>query len=353
LVLAGMVDHADPHPTRVAAPASPPLFDQDAAEPLPAPPAPPKRSSKLRKPRRQRAKGQRRLVPYVVAAVLVAVVALAASAFTGVDGASAIATPGLTGRQEAKAKALAEQRGLSVSVQRRPGPDPSGVVVDQSPRAGAWTSGKTVKLVVSSGPAPVIVPPITGTPWPRAQKQLDAIGFAYGPPVQEFSDSVPANAVIRVTPDVGARVAPDASVVVVISKGRAPVTVPDVTKQSSADAVASLAASHLKAKRGRDVFSNDVPAGQVVSTSPPVGEQAPYNSTVQIFVSHGPIMARVPNVLNLSFADASARLGAKGFQFSVNGPVRGGDVVVRQSPDRNSNVPLETTTIELTFGPQQ
>ena len=37
LVLAGMVDHADPHPTRVAAPASPPLFDQDAAEPMPAP----------------------------------------------------------------------------------------------------------------------------------------------------------------------------------------------------------------------------------------------------------------------------------------------------------------------------
>ena len=32
LVLAGMVDEADPHPTRVAGPAPPRLFDQDATE---------------------------------------------------------------------------------------------------------------------------------------------------------------------------------------------------------------------------------------------------------------------------------------------------------------------------------
>jgi serine/threonine-protein kinase len=285
--------------------------------------------------------------------VLIAVVALAASAFAGIDGTTSVATPGLTGRQEAKATALAKQSGLSVSVQRRPAPDPSGVVIDQSPSPGAFTSGKTVTLVVSSGPAPVAVPPITGEPWPRAQKQLDEIGFAYGPPAQEFSDTVPANQVIRVTPDVGVRVAPDATLAVVLSKGRAPVTVPDVKGQSYKDAVAALAAQHLKAKRGQDVFSNDVPAGQVVSTSPPSGEQAPYGSTVQVFVSHGPILATVPNVFNLTFADASSRLGQAGFSFSVNGPVHNGEVVVNQTPAAHSRVPLETTTVELTFGPPQ
>src|SRR5207247_6542889 len=40
LVLAGMVDHTDPHPTRVAAPSAPSLFDQDAAE-MPARPTAP------------------------------------------------------------------------------------------------------------------------------------------------------------------------------------------------------------------------------------------------------------------------------------------------------------------------
>src|SRR4051794_19135355 len=63
LVLAGMADPAHPHPTRVAAPASPPLFDQDATEPMPAPVARTSPLSKLKKPRRSRTKGQRRYVP--------------------------------------------------------------------------------------------------------------------------------------------------------------------------------------------------------------------------------------------------------------------------------------------------
>jgi serine/threonine-protein kinase len=138
----------------------------------------------------------------------------------------------------------------------------------------------------------------------------------------------------------------------VLSKGKAPVPVPDVTHQSYKDAASAFAAVHLNATRGQDVFSNDVPAGKVVKTSPPAGTSAPYGSTVQVFISHGPIMVRVPNLLNLSFADASARLGNVGLQFSVHGSVRQGEVVASQTPDPHSRVPLETTTVELTFGPQ-
>ena len=49
--------------------------------------------------------------------------------------------------------------------------------------------------------------------------------------------------------------------------------------------------------------------------------------------------------------DAVARLQAKGFSFSVSGVVHGGEVVVGQTPAANTSVPLETTTVELTFGP--
>jgi beta-lactam-binding protein with PASTA domain len=78
---------------------------------------------------------------------------------------------------------------------------------------------------------------------------------------------------------------------------------------------------------------------------------APYGSTVQVVISHGPVMATLPNVINLDFTEASARLAAKGFSFSVNGPVHNGEVVVDQTPPGNTVVPLETTTVELTFGP--
>jgi beta-lactam-binding protein with PASTA domain len=73
---------------------------------------------------------------------------------------------------------------------------------------------------------------------------------------------------------------------------------------------------------------------------------------VTIVMSHGPIMVVVPDVSNLTFSQASDRLAAKGLSFSVNGPVRGGDVVIGQTPSARSKVPLEGTTVVLTFGPQ-
>src|SRR5689334_11821184 len=105
LVLAGMVDHADPHPTRVAAPASASLFDQDAADGG----AEPTRAAPriVDAPRRPKIPEPRRLVPYVVAVVIIAVVALAASAFARVGGAATISTPGFIGRTSDQAKELA------------------------------------------------------------------------------------------------------------------------------------------------------------------------------------------------------------------------------------------------------
>jgi eukaryotic-like serine/threonine-protein kinase len=278
------------------------------------------------------------------------VVAIAATAFAGVNGTTTVATPGLVGRDAARAKALASASGMTVSVQQRPSPDPVGVVIDQSPDPGAWTSEHEVKLVVSSGPAPVAVPPIKGETWANAQKQLDEIGFGYAPPLQVYG-AVPVNQVISVTPAVGTQIAPDATVKVVISKGRAPVAVADVTGQTFKQAKAALEGQHFKVVRGTDAFSNDVPAGKVASTAPNKDVAAPYGSTVQIVMSHGPIMATLPNVINQPFSLASDRLTQAGFQFSVHGTVHGDEVVVDQTPEGNQRVPLETTTVELTFGP--
>src|SRR5689334_17639378 len=96
LVLAGMVDHADPHPTRVVPAPTAPLFDQDAsddAEPTQATPR-----VLVDGPQRPKYTEPRRLVPFVVGFVIIAVVALAASAFARVSGADTISVPGLIGR---------------------------------------------------------------------------------------------------------------------------------------------------------------------------------------------------------------------------------------------------------------
>jgi beta-lactam-binding protein with PASTA domain len=204
-----------------------------------------------------------------------------------------------------------------------------------------------VNLVLSSGPAEVEVPAIAGQPWSSAQKQLDTIGFAYT--TQEtYDDEKPAGEVISVTP-MGKR-APDARLTVVLSKGHAPVPVPELEGQTFKQASDALKALGLVPERGLDVFSNTVPKSMVVKTFPASGQEAPFGGTVRITLSRGPILTTVPPLLGLTVDEASARLDDANLEFSINGSVRGGEVVVAQNPAPNSRVPLETTTVELTFG---
>jgi eukaryotic-like serine/threonine-protein kinase len=352
LVLAGMLDQHDPHPTRVAAPATPPLFDQDAVL-LPPPPAPahekPARAARARGS--GRTPGQRRLVPFVVGLVLLATVALAASAFARVSGASTLAVPAFTGRDATQAEQLARQQGLTYSVSRQVAPDPKNVVVGQSPSAGSWTAGHHVRLIVSAGPAPVSVPSIKGQAWPAVEKQLDGVGFVTRVSSQ-YNTKLPANTVIGVKPVPGTRVAPDATLAVVLSKGLPPVEVPDVSKLTYAAAQAALGAKHLTATRGADVFSNDVPKGLVISTLPAAGQFAKYGGAVEVHLSHGPILVKVPDLTGDTLSEAQAQINdTHGLGISINGSEHGNDVVVDQTPKPGAMVPLETTTVTLTFGP--
>jgi len=349
LVLAGMVDHTDPHPTRVALPATPRLFDQDAADRAEPPTAP---TPAVRAARdtagKSKLTGQRRLVPWVVAAVILVAVALAAIAFAQMSGASASAMPGFVGFTEKAASTIASNHHVTVSVTPVASPDPPGIVVGQSPDSGAWTSSGNVELRVSTGPAKVPVPTVQGQPWPGVQSQLDATGFFYKVR-HTFSDQVAKGDVVTITPPPGTRIAPDAPVVVLLSDGHAPVNVPDVTGLSYSDAVNALTAANLKSLRASDTFYNDVPRGKVAVTIPPVGQPAPYQSTVQIRVSRGPIMVTVPNVEGLTVEDANTKLSAVGLSWYFNGPHRPGDVVTAQDPEPRARVPLETTTVHLTF----
>jgi serine/threonine protein kinase/beta-lactam-binding protein with PASTA domain len=356
LVLAGMVDQHDPHPTRVAAPAKPPLFDQDAASmPQPSTTNETSRPARTRDPNRtaeQRIPGQRRLVPFVVAVVLLATVAIAASAFARVSGATTLSVPGLVGRSEATAEALARHDGLAYSVSQQVSPDPKNVVVAQSPASGSWTAARHVRLVVSTGPAPVSVPMITGEPWTTAKRQLDAIGFSYPPPTALYNARFAANTVSGVTPAPGTRVAPDAVVTIGLSKGFAPVVVTDVSGQSYDAAAAALTAEHLRPKRASDVFSDNVARGFVVSTVPGANQTVPYNSVVEIVVSHGPILVKVPDLRSLTLTQAQVVIDdTHGLGISINGSEHGNDVVVGQTPRAGAMVPLATTTVTLTFGP--
>ena len=85
------------------------------------------------------------------------------------------------------------------------------------------------------------------------------------------------------------------------------------------------------------MFSDTVQKGQVVSTSPPAGADAPKGSKVTVNVSKGPDLVTVPNVVGKSAVDAEKALNAAGLVVSsVSGPPTG--VVFATSPPAGTQV---------------
>jgi eukaryotic-like serine/threonine-protein kinase len=332
LLLAGMVDRADPHPTRAAPERAAPLFDQDAIEVTRT-----RDATTEAKPLRRRPSitGERRLVPWIVAIVLIVTVGLAAAGLAQVSSAKPVSVPGLRGLTIDQATAAAKSAGLAVTVGApRPSPDPVGIVIQQSPAGGVFSGSRRVTLVVSAGPPAVAVPNIQNTPWTEAKRALDSSGLIYSAkPATEPSETVAAESVLRVTPSVGANVAPDARVTVVLSSGHAPVAVPDVSKKSFAAAAKILEAAHFKVQQADpDEFSPTVESGAVISTDPAVKSSAPYGSTVIVHVSKGPDLVVVPDVTIETIEQATSDLARAGLEIGDVKNYRPNGVVVSQDP---------------------
>jgi serine/threonine-protein kinase len=318
LVLPGLGDPLDdPEPTRVAtaarvaaptaavrAPApddaATEVFDQDAIEVL---------------PRRVRVPGTYRLVPMVVAAVLVlalvASAALVASSLGG--GRGTITVPNLVGLDEQQAAARVAGEGLRLTVERRAGDDVAGLVIGQRPASGAFLGdGAAVRVLVSRGPPPVDLPAdLAGRPAAEAQSALEGLGFVVRVE-RAYDEVVPAEAVIGTDPALGSRAPRESEIVLRVSDGPAPVPVPgDVVGRSFDDASAILRNAGFGVARA-DVFSDTVDAGKVVGTDPAVGQLAARGATVTVDVSKGPELVAVPDLRNDTVEVASQKLQALG-----------------------------------------
>ena len=124
---------------------------------------------------------------------------------------------------------------------------PSGSIISWSvPAQTGLTAGDTVvrgtkvRVVVSSGPAPVVVPELSGLALADATAQIEAVGLVVAQAPDEFSDTVPIGSVIRQDPPAGSELPIAAPVTVVVSKGTQFVVIPplaDLTLQQANDAL--------------------------------------------------------------------------------------------------------------------
>jgi beta-lactam-binding protein with PASTA domain/tRNA A-37 threonylcarbamoyl transferase component Bud32 len=121
------------------------------------------------------------------------------------------------------------------------GVDSSGATVDLG-GAAQYGEQQPVTLTVSAGP----VPDVTGLSLAEARASLAEVSLTGVEAGSEFSDTVASGSVIRSEQQGEGIIRPGAALDLVVSKGPAPVTVPDVTGKTIDDAVAELRALGLR-----------------------------------------------------------------------------------------------------------
>ncbi|RZS82952.1 serine/threonine-protein kinase [Motilibacter rhizosphaerae] len=209
--------------------------------------------------------------------------------------------------------------------------------------AGAWW-----------GPLRYASPPSLDS-LPTAQATQVARAHGFGVAVAErYDDHVQRGRVIDSTPhDPWLR--RGSTLHLVVSRGPEVHDVPQVAGKSVADARAAIAAAHLTAGAVSGAWSDTVPKGMVVSTTPPAGESQRAGTAVALVVSSGPRPVKVPRLLGLSADDATAALAAVRLEIATSKDysltVPDGEVMSQGTSAGTSVLPGTTVPVTVSQGP--
>jgi serine/threonine-protein kinase len=240
----------------------------------------------------------------------------------------------------AQAEQAADAEGLAVTVvgEEHSESIPAEAVVATDPSAGSRiVPGETVGLVVSLGPERYDVPDLTGLSRDEAEAALDELTLAASDVTRRFSEEVPQGQVISQTPAAGTEVRRGAEVSFVVSKGRRPIEVPDVTGDPRAEAVAAIEEAGLVAQIGEE-YSTKVEKGRIISQDPSDGTLF-RGDPVSLVVSLGPETIEIPDVEGDDADAAKAELESAGLVVrSVVLLPAGPNNVLRQSPAEGTTV---------------
>jgi eukaryotic-like serine/threonine-protein kinase len=158
-----------------------------------------------------------------------------------------------------------------------------GLVIHSKPGGGETaTRGTEVVLTVSKGPKLATVPVLAGTQRSVAVQQIRGRGFT--PSVEEEESAKPAGEVIRQAPNAGSQLPAGSTVSIVVSKGEAKATVPNVIGKLRAEAVEALRAEDLQPTVNEQETEVPSQVGRVTDQFPPPGSEVKPGSTTTIVV---------------------------------------------------------------------
>lgn len=186
-----------------------------------------------------------------------------------------------------------------------------GIVLSQEPAAETLVLLQSpVNLVVSKGPAPRLVPDLTGLTREAAEAALNALELEVGTVSEEYSANYDAGLVIRHAPPADSAVARNSAVELVLSLGDPPVEIPALTGLTELAALQLLTEAGLRMGTIELEYSDTVAVGVIISQAPAAGGTALPGTAINIQISKGVRDTVVPPLAGLTRAAAEAALEA-------------------------------------------
>lgn len=196
---------------------------------------------------------------------------------------------GVVGKMQKDAETKLDEAGLKVAYaapqydsKASVGEVLTATLPDESPAdpGTRTTRGTTVTLTLSQGPEPVTVSSVVGATLADAEDQLKGDGLKVKT-TKAYSDTVPEGSVISQDPLSGDKAYKGDTVTLKVSKGHAPVVVPNVERTGFADAKKTLEDLGFVVKRETSWGGL---LNQVVDQSVDADTEAPFGSTIVLTV---------------------------------------------------------------------
>jgi beta-lactam-binding protein with PASTA domain len=248
-------------------------------------------------------------------------------------------TPSLVNAAKPAAELMAQRSGFKIRYDEGLYSEkvPKDTVLAQHPAGGERIlNGGTITLTLSRGPERYLMPDLIGKPYDLALQDAEKLRLVVQR-TDTYSDAVLPGSVADTIPAQGTQVAPGATVTLKVSKGRAPITMPNVVGKNVNEARDQLQALGLQvAVKQAD---SDKPKDSVTAQDPIDGAGLEKGATVTLTVSNGPPLVEVPDVTGMDADKAKAELEKVGLKAKVLGA---GNTVRIQSPGAHEKVPAGT-----------
>jgi beta-lactam-binding protein with PASTA domain len=165
----------------------------------------------------------------------------------------------------------------------------SGTVISTDPSAGIVVQvGSPVTVFVSSGPAQVSVPDLSGQAQKVAEETLTTAGLAVGAITPQVSASQTAGTVLSQTPAAPATLPSGGKVNLVVAQAPKEVSVPHVEGKTEVAATTALEKAGFTVKVDPEPTSEATKVGHVLKQSPSAGSEARKGATVTISIGMAP-----------------------------------------------------------------